>query len=65
MPLTILSLAAVLAEGFQLSDGRVEITVPYVQPGCGYQLVCMYSLHQPSTVRRRLLKRYLLILSDW
>ena len=33
------TIAAVLAEGFQLTDGRVEITVPYVDPGCGYQLV--------------------------
>ncbi|KAL5501749.1 hypothetical protein ACEPAH_9009 [Sanghuangporus vaninii] len=29
----------VLQSGFQLTDGRVEITVPDVTPGCGYQIV--------------------------
>ena len=31
--------ATILAEDFELVDGRVEITVPDVAPGCGYQIV--------------------------
>lgn len=35
------TLPAVLAQDFQLTDGRVEITVPYVEPGSGYQIVLL------------------------
>ncbi|EJC98531.1 uncharacterized protein FOMMEDRAFT_96332 [Fomitiporia mediterranea MF3/22] len=31
--------STVLAEGFNLTDGRHEITVPFVSPGCDYQIV--------------------------
>lgn len=31
--------ADALAEGFNLTDGRVEVTVPDVAPGSGYQVV--------------------------
>ena len=34
--------ADVLADEFQLTNGRVEITVPDVAPGCGYQIVRKY-----------------------
>lgn len=33
----ILSTTDAIATGFNLSDGHVEITVPYATPGCDYQ----------------------------